>query len=71
MKKLSLKELRESLGLTQEDISDLMKLPQEDILRIESRSNLKIATIKKYVEACGSELEINAITENGRVRINA
>ena len=70
MKELSLKELRESLGFTQQQIADKMQVSQSDISRIENRTNLKVATIKKYIKACGGEVEVNAITEKGKVRID-
>lgn len=70
MKELSLKQLRESLGLTQQQIADRMKVSQSDISRIENRVDLKVSTIKKFIRACGGEVEVNAITDKGKIRID-
>ena len=70
MKELSLKQLRESLGLTQQQIAERMKVSQSDISRIENRVDLKVSTIKKFIGACGGEVEVNAITDKGKIRID-
>lgn len=70
MKNSSLKKLRESLGFTQQEIADKMKVSQSDVSRIENRLDPKISTIKKYIKACGGEAEFYVITDKGKVRID-
>jgi DNA-binding XRE family transcriptional regulator len=66
---LSLRQLREDAGKTQEEIAELAEITQSALSRLERRDNNPIATIRSYVEALGGELEVVAVLGNKRVRL--
>ncbi len=55
----ALQGLRKSLGLTQQAVAGRMKLNQSNISQLESQSDMRLSTLREYVEALGCELEIN------------
>jgi predicted transcriptional regulator/DNA-binding XRE family transcriptional regulator len=56
----SLKGLRELAGLTQSDLAVRLKVGQAAISKIENRGDVHISSLKKYVEALGATLRIDA-----------
>lgn len=56
----SLKALRELAGLTQSDLATRLKVGQAAISKIENRGDVHISSLKKYVEALGATLRIDA-----------
>ena len=54
---INLSELRKKSGYTQEDIKEFS---QSGLSKIESRSDLKISTLKQYLHSIGMVLEIRA-----------
>lgn len=56
----SLKALRELAGLTQTDLATRLEVGQAAISKIESRGDVQISSLKKYVEALGAKLRIDA-----------
>ena len=57
---MSLRELRKAHRLTQERIAEALGVGQEQISRLEQRSDLLISTLRSYVEAMGGRLTIVA-----------
>jgi hypothetical protein len=57
---IKLKEVRELLGKTQEEISILSGQKQPSISKLESRTDLQFSTIEKFVSVLGGSLEIKA-----------
>ncbi len=55
----SLQAFRKVIGLTQEELAGKLSLKQTNISQLESRSDMHISTLRRYVEALGCELEIN------------
>jgi transcriptional regulator with XRE-family HTH domain len=55
---ITLKALRESLGLNQEDLAKRLGIDQGAVSRMENRTDLKVSTIKRYIKACGGELTL-------------
>jgi predicted nucleotidyltransferase len=55
---LTLAELRRSLDLTQVDIARQLECRQEEISRIEQRTDLRLSTLRGYVQSLGGELEL-------------
>lgn len=55
---LSLRDLRQSLDLTQTDVARKLKKGQEVVSRIEQREDLLLSTLQGYVESLGGELEL-------------
>lgn len=57
---LTLRQLRESLEMTQADLAEQLEIGQHSVSRIESRGDIKLSTLRTYVEALGGSLNISA-----------
>jgi DNA-binding XRE family transcriptional regulator len=57
---LTLQQLRRELNLTQEHMADLLEVKQGHVSKIEKRSDMRISTLRDYIEALGGELELVA-----------
>ena len=66
---LSLRQLREEAGKTQEEMATLVNTTQSALSRIERRENNPLVALRGYVEALGGELEVVAVLGNKRVRL--
>ena len=59
--------LREELRISQKKVADLMGVSQPAVTQIEQRGNeLKIATLKRYIEAMGGKLCIDVELPTGK-----
>jgi len=58
---LALDELRNAKQLTQEDMAELLDVPQSSISRIEQRADMYLSTLRNYVQAMGGTLRIQAL----------
>ena len=56
----TLKELREAVERTQEELAASLGVGQDTVSRIERRSDILLSTLRRYVEAMGGELELVA-----------
>lgn len=56
----SLKDLRQAVGKTQEDLAEVMGVGQDTISRLEQRSDMLLSTLRRYVEGMGGKLELVA-----------
>ena len=55
-----LKQARENVGLTQEELAKIIKTHKGNISRIENHSeDIKLSTLEKYAKALGMKLSIN------------
>lgn len=57
---LSLRRIRENCGLTQAQMATRLDVNQAAVSKIENRDDLQLTTIRKYVEALGARLNIDA-----------
>jgi Helix-turn-helix domain len=60
---LTLRTLREAAGKTQTDVTEVARMDQADISRLESRERFddcQISTLQRYISALGGRLEIVA-----------
>jgi transcriptional regulator with XRE-family HTH domain len=57
---MTLCELRKAHKLTQERLAESLGIGQEQISRLEQRSDLLLSTLRSYVEAMGGKLTIVA-----------
>ena len=57
---MSLRELRRAHKLTQECIAQTLGIGQDQVSRLEQRSDLLISTLRGYVEAMGGRLTLVA-----------
>jgi uncharacterized protein len=55
---MSLRELRRALGLPQREVARRLQKGQEEISRIENRSDLRLSTLHSYVGSLGGTLEL-------------
>lgn len=59
---VTLKEKRESLGLTQEKLAQLSNLPRTTITKVESGSrNATLETLMRIAEALGTSVELKLV----------
>lgn len=57
---MSLRELRKAHRLTQARLAETLGVGQEQISRLEQRSDLLLSTLRSYVEAMGGKLTLTA-----------
>src|SRR5205807_1484940 len=57
---MSLRELRKAIGKTQTAIAKRLRVGQEAVSKLESRSDMYISTLRGFVKAMGGELELVA-----------
>src|SRR5258708_11733268 len=57
---MSIRELRRAHKLTQERIAETLGIGQDQVSRLEQRSDLLISTLRSYVEAMGGRLTLIA-----------
>ena len=55
---MTLRELRQACDLTQDQMGDLLEIGQDSISRLEKRSDLRLSTLRSYVQAMGGSLEL-------------
>jgi transcriptional regulator with XRE-family HTH domain len=58
--KLTLAELRESLGHTQSDVAKNMGVVQSALSKIEHQDDIQISTLSRYIKSLGGSLTIIA-----------
>jgi DNA-binding XRE family transcriptional regulator len=56
----TLKDLRQAVERTQQDLADTLGVGQDTISRLENRSDMLLSTLRRYVEAMGGKLELVA-----------
>ncbi|NBI12624.1 XRE family transcriptional regulator [[Haemophilus] felis] len=62
--------LREELNLSQQQIANLLGVSQPAVVQIEQRGNdIKLATLKRYVEAMGGKLSLSVELPTGASRV--
>jgi DNA-binding XRE family transcriptional regulator len=54
-----LRELRLDRNMTQEELAAIMGVRQASISKFENQSDMRLGTLRRYVEALGGELEIS------------
>lgn len=53
----TLKDLRQAVQQTQEELASALGVGQDTISRLEQRSDMLLSTLKRYVEAMGGTLD--------------
>ena len=56
----TLKDLRQAVQRTQEELASSLGVGQDTISRLEQRSDMLISTLKRYVQAMGGQLDLVA-----------
>jgi transcriptional regulator with XRE-family HTH domain len=60
-----MRELRKARNITQAELARTLGIKQEQISRIEKRTDLHISTLRRSVEAMGGKLVLTATFPNG------
>jgi predicted transcriptional regulator len=68
---MDLRAIRELVGKTQEDVAADTDMTQSEVSRLERRQDVRLSTLKRFVEALGGELEVFAAFGDKRVRLRA
>ena len=61
---LTISQLREARGATQESVAERMKVTQSNVSHFEHNPNIFLRSLADYVEALGGQLEIRAVFPN-------
>jgi transcriptional regulator with XRE-family HTH domain len=69
IKKMALDELRTAREFTQAELSQVLKVDQGSISKLERRTDMYIGTLRRYIEAMGGSLQIRAVFPDGEVLI--
>lgn len=54
----TLQALRKELAMTQGEMAERLEVGQENISRLEKRSDMKLSTLQGYIEALGGQLNL-------------
>jgi len=54
----TLQELRKERALTQTRLAEILGVTQDNVSRIEKRSDVLLSTLRSYIEAMGGELDL-------------
>ncbi|HAF2130686.1 TPA: helix-turn-helix domain-containing protein [Salmonella enterica] len=64
---IGLQMMREELQLSQKHVAEVMGISQPAITQLEQRGNdLKLATLKRYIEAMGGKLSLDIELPSGK-----
>lgn len=69
-REVRLTELRSALGVSQEELAQLMKKKQAAISRFERRSDMHISTLREFIAALGGRLQVIASFPDGSYHIS-
>jgi len=62
---MRLSEMRKAHGLTQQAMADLLGVSQAEVSKMERRGELRVGTIRRYIEAMKGELVLAARFADG------
>ena len=66
---VSLEELRDGLGITQDELAKLLDVQQPAISKLIRRPDMKISTLRDLIAAMGGELQIRVAFSDRTVEI--
>ena len=69
MAEMLLAEIRQSAGLTQEELAAALGIQQPSLSKLEHQDDMQISTLRRLIEALGGQLEIVAHMPRGDIRI--
>lgn len=67
---LPLAELRQARYFSQEQLAAVLEVKQPAIAKLEKKTDMYISSLRRFIEAMGGQLEINAHFPEGDVKIN-
>lgn len=69
-REIRLTELRNALGVSQEELAQLLKKKQAAVSRFERRSDMHISTLREFIAALGGRLQVIATFPDGSYHIS-
>ena len=69
MAEMPLRELRQAMALTQQDLADRLQVNQPAVAKLEQRTDMYISSLRSYIESIGGQLRIVASFPAGDVAI--
>lgn len=66
---MSLRELRKLAGITQVEAASALEIDQGQLSRFERQEDMKLSSLRRYVEALGGELELVAVVGDKRITL--
>lgn len=69
-KRATLSEIRRAVGLTQKQLAESLGMDQGDISKLERRQNLHLTTLTRFIEATGGRLRITAVYGDTEVALD-
>ena len=66
---MNLRALRETVGLTQEELAARAEMTQSELSRVEKREDHLLSTLRRYVHALGGEIEVTAVLDGKRIAL--
>lgn len=69
MAKKTLKQIREDRDISQKQLADKLGVTQGNISKIENQTDIKVPTLRRYIEALDGKLEIVADFPDSNVRV--
>jgi predicted transcriptional regulator len=69
MADMLLGEVRELVGLTQDELAKKLGIKQPTLSRLESQGDMQVSTLRRLIEALGGTLEIVVHLPTGDIRI--
>ena len=64
---MTLQEIRKHRHVTQEDMAKLLGIKQENVSRMERREDMRLSTLKEYIEALGGTIQVSAVFPDNQV----
>jgi len=68
---LDLRAIRELAGKTQVDVAGATTMSQSEVSKLERRTDHRLSTLQRYVEALGGTLEVFAVFGDKSVRVRS
>ncbi len=69
-RRLALRDLRKSLGITQKQLAESLKISQPVINAMESREDFQLKTLRRVIQAMGGKLDVIARFHDRIVALN-
>ncbi len=69
-KRATLGEIRRAVGLTQKQLAESLGMDQGDVSKLERRQNLHLTTLTRFIEATGGRLRIIAVYGDTEVALD-
>lgn len=68
-REIRLTELRNALGVSQEELGQLLERKQAAISRLERRADMHVSTLREFIKALGGRLDLIATFPDGSYQI--